>query len=109
MRYLISVIDDKVRSPHSAEEIQAIDDFNAKLISGGNRIFAGGIDSPSLASVFDNRDGANLVKEGPFIESEEFFSGFWIVEADSLEQAREFAAEGSRSCNRKVELRPLLG
>ena len=58
MRFLISVIDDKVRSPHSPEEIQAIDDFNDKLVAGGNRIFAGGIDSPSLATVFDNRDGS---------------------------------------------------
>ena len=109
MRFLISVIDDKVRSPHSPEEIQAIDDFNDKLVAGGNRIFAGGIDSPYLATVFDNRDGSEKISEGPFIESPEFFSGFWIVEAENLEQARTFAAEGSKACNRKVELRPLLG
>ncbi|MEI6648472.1 MAG: YciI family protein [Actinomycetes bacterium] len=109
MKYLISVIDDTTRSAHSPEEIQAIDDFNAKLLAGGNRIFAGGIDSPALAVVFDNRGGQGKVSEGPFIKSKEFFSGFWIIEAESLEQAKEFAAEGSLSCNRRVELRPLLG
>ncbi len=36
-------------------------------------------------------------------------SGFWIIQADSLEQAKSLAAEGSKACNRKVELRPFLG
>jgi hypothetical protein len=36
-------------------------------------------------------------------------SGFWIIQADSLEQAQALAAEGSKACNRKVELRPFLG
>jgi len=109
LKFLISVIDDKVRSPHSPEEMQAIDDFNEKLMKAGQRIFAGGLDSPTLAAVFDNRDGAKLIAQGPFIESQEFFSGFWIIEVENVEIARELAAEGSLACNRKVELRPLLG
>ena len=47
--------------------------------------------------------------EGPFIDGLEFFSGFWIIDVPSVEVAREFAAKGSVACNRKVELRPLLG
>jgi hypothetical protein len=109
VKFLVSVIDSQTRSPHTPQEIQAIDDFNDKLSAHGQRIFAGGLDSPASAMVFDNRNGANKSSEGPFISSDEFFSGFWIIEAQSLEIAKELAAEGSRSCNRKVELRPLLG
>ena len=36
-------------------------------------------------------------------------SGFWLIQAPDIATARELAAEGSRACNRKVELRPLLG
>ncbi len=109
MKFLVSVIDDKTRSPHSPEERKAIDDFNDKIVAAGQRIFAGGLDSPSSASVIDNRGGVNILQSGPFIESKEFFSGFWIIEAEDLETALALAAEGSKSCNRKVELRPLLG
>ena len=109
MRFLISVIDTTSRSPHSPEERQAIDDFNEKLIAAGQRILAYGIDSPSTAAVFDHRSGNAEVIEGPLHDTEEFFAGFWVIEAKDLAEARELAAEGSRCCNRKVELRPLLG
>lgn len=109
MKFLVSVIDSTTRSPHSPEEIAAIDDFNDTIREAGQRIFAGGLDSPATAIVFDNRHAAGLSVDGPFIESQEFFSGFWIIDVDSVETARQLAAEGSRACNRKVELRPLLG
>jgi hypothetical protein len=96
MRFLISVIDTQTRAPHTSEEMKAIDDFNDKIEAAGQRLFACGMDAPSTAQVFDNRDGA-------------YFSGFWIVKVDSLETAQQLAAEGSRACNRKVELRPLFG
>ncbi len=108
MRFVISVVDSQTRAQHSPEEIRAIDEFNVKLKNAHQRIFAMGLDSPSTAAVFDNRTGENIVVAGPFIESVEFFSGFWIIETESLPVAQGLAAEGSRACNRKVELRPLL-
>jgi hypothetical protein len=59
--------------------------------------------------VFDSRNGAEITIPGPHHPSAEYFSGFWIVTVDSLETAQQLAAEGSKACNRKVELRPLLG
>jgi len=32
--------------------------------------------------------------------------GLWIIEAESRQVAEELAAQGSRACNRRVELRP---
>ena len=109
MRFLISVIDTQTRSPHTPEEIKAIDDFNDKIEDAGQRLFACGIDSPDKAIVFDSRNGNTESHEGPHHKTEEYFSGFWIVKVDSLETAKQLAAEGSKACNRKVELRPLLG
>lgn len=109
MRFLISVIDSQTRSPHSAEEIKAIDDFNEKIEASGQRLFACGLESPEGASIFDYRNGNSFSSQGPHLESKEYFSGFWIVQADSLQEAQQLAAEGSRACNRKVELRPIIG
>jgi len=109
MRFLISVIDTQTRAPHTPEEMKAIDDFNDKIEAAGQRLFACGMDAPSTAQVFDNRDGASENTQGPHHVSQEYFSGFWIVKVDSLETAQQLATEGSSACNRKVELRPLFG
>ncbi|NBQ01552.1 MAG: hypothetical protein EBU45_05955, partial [Actinobacteria bacterium] len=36
-------------------------------------------------------------------------AGFWIIDVPNQEIALELAARGSKACNRRVELRPLLG
>lgn len=108
MQYLISVIDDQSNSA-SGDEMAAIDVFNDRLQSEGHWIFAGGLGSPSNATVIDNRGGANLITHGPFIESKEYLSGFWIITAPNFDVALKLATEGSNACNRKVEIRPFLG
>ncbi len=108
MKFLISVIDD-LSGSGTPEEMAAIDEFNDQLRANGNWIFAGGLAAPGNAVVIDNRNGANLLSNGPLFESKENVSGFWIIEAPSPEVARGLAFEGSKSCNRKVELRLFLG
>jgi hypothetical protein len=45
----------------------------------------------------------------PMAQSKEFVGGFWIIQAPDLDVALRLAAQGSKSCNRRVELRPFLG
>jgi hypothetical protein len=45
--------------------------------------------------------------DGPFLESKEFLAGFWVIEAPNFDVALKLAAEGSKACNRKLELRPM--
>ncbi|NDI24601.1 MAG: hypothetical protein EBY87_03565 [Actinobacteria bacterium] len=47
--------------------------------------------------------------EGPFKPAPEFFSGFWIIDVPNREIAESLAKKASAACNRKVELRPILG
>jgi hypothetical protein len=108
MKFLISVIDDKTNSA-SGDEMKAINIFNDELRSNGQFVLAAGLALPSKSTVIDNRAGANSFSDGPLIDSKEYLSGFWIVEAESSEVAKNLAAEGSKACNRKVELRPFLG
>jgi hypothetical protein len=86
-----------------------IDIFNDKLQKNGHWIFACGVDSPSTASLIDNRAGAGSVVKGSFVDNDEFQSGFWIINAADHDEAIALALEGSKACNRKVEVRPLLG
>ncbi len=108
MHYLVSVIDDGPGSA-TATEMANIDAFNDRLRAEGHWVFAGGLGLPSMATVIDNRGGKPMVTDGPFVETKEYLAGFWIIEARDLDVALELAAEGSKSCNRKVELRPFEG
>lgn len=107
MKFLISVIDDRTHSG-TADEMVAIDGFNDMLRAKDYWVFAGGIDAPSTATLIDNRNGAGTLIDQPLFANEENFSGFWIVDVPNREVAVELAFEGSRACNRKVELRPFL-
>jgi hypothetical protein len=115
MQYLISVIDDttdeELRRTGSATpaEMAAIDVFNARLEAEGYWVFAGGLASPSTATVIDNRGEEAMVTDGPFVESKEYLAGFWIIQAPDLDAALELAAAGSKACNRKIEVRPFHG
>jgi hypothetical protein len=107
VQYLVSVIYDKSNLA-TPDEDAAIDVFNDRLQAEGHWVFAGGLASPSTATVIDNRGEEAVVTDGPFVESKEFIAGFWIMEAPDLDVALKLAAEGSRACNRKVEVRPFL-
>ncbi len=107
MQYLVSVITDTLDLANP-EEDAAIDVFNARLQAAGHWVFAGGLAAPSAATVIDNRGGEALLTDGPFVESKEYLIGFWVIEAADLDVALKLAADGSKACNRKVEVRPFL-
>jgi hypothetical protein len=109
MRFLINVIESIDRPAHSRQEIDAIDAFNNEMVAAGERVLAVGIASPENSIQIDNRDGqVNYIKES-LTDSSEYISGFWIIDVSNQEIALELAAQGSKACNRRVELRPLLG
>jgi hypothetical protein len=107
MQYLVSVIDDTAGLA-TPEEMAAIDAFNDRLQAEGHWVFAGGLGSPSSATVIDSRGGEAIFTDGPFVESKEHLAGFWVIEAADLDVALKLAADGSKHCNRKVEVRPFL-
>jgi hypothetical protein len=107
-QYLMSVLDEAAGLA-TAEEMAAIDAFNERLQADGHWVFAGGLASPSTATVVDGRDGEPVFTDGPYLESKEHIAGFWIIEAPHLDVALRLAALGSKNCNRRVELRPFLG
>jgi hypothetical protein len=107
MQYLVSVIDDRTNSG-TADEMATVDVFNDRLQAAGQWVFAGGLAGPSTATVIDGRGAEPLFTDGPFVETKEWMSGFWIIEAPDLDVALELAAAGSKACNRRVEVRPFL-
>ncbi len=107
-KFMIFVIDD-LSGSGTPEEMVKIDAFNDSLRSNGHWIFAGGLAAPVHGNVIDHRKGASQESNKPLFDAKENYSGFWLIQAANHEAAKQLAYEGSKACNRRVELRPLLG
>jgi hypothetical protein len=54
-------------------------------------------------------DGQTLVTDGPFADTKEIFAGFYLLEADDLDQATEVAARiPAVRLGGSVEIRPVV-
>jgi len=97
----------------SKEEMEkafaATDAFNERLRADGYWVFAGGLKSASTATVVDGQGDAPVLTDGPYLESKEVLGGFWVIDAPDLDVALRLAAEGSKACRAKVEVRPFEG
>lgn len=111
--YLLSVIHEWGLPNLTEEEIQqSFADtgvFNEEIRTSGHWVFAGGLEPPASATVVDNIQGQNVITDGPYVEAKEQLGGFWVIEAEDLDEALSIAARGSRACRNVVEVRPFQG
>lgn len=109
-QYLLSVhgsVDDAEPDMTEMQPVfEAVERFNQKVRAAGAWVFAGGLEPVGSASTVDGRGDRAVVTDGPFVESKEFLGGFWVIEAADLDAALDWAAQGSKACGGKVEVRP---
>ncbi len=91
------------------EAFAATGAFNDPLRAGGYWVFAGGLQSASTATVVDGQGRAPVVTDGPYLETKEVIGGFWVIDAPGPDVALKLAAEASKACRGKVEVRPFDG
>ncbi len=109
-QYMLSVSGAEVDPEMTPEDMQhmfdAVNRFNQKLQASGSWVFAGGLAPIESSTVVDGRADQAIITDGPFAESKEWIGGFWIIEAADLDAALAWAAEGSKACAGRVEVRP---
>jgi hypothetical protein len=113
-KYLLSVYGPAERAPYgnypSKEAmLQAFADtgaFNDTLVADGYFVYADGLAEAVTATVVDGQGDEPVITDGPYLEAKEHLGGFWIIEAPDLDVALRLAAEGSKACRGKVEVRP---
>jgi hypothetical protein len=54
------------------------------------------------------RDGENVMTDGPFAETKEQLGGYYLVEADSVDEALEWAARIPSARYGAIEVRPVM-
>lgn len=68
---------------------------------------ARGLEDPSSATTVRIRDGKRLLTDGPFAETKEVLTGYFMLECKSLDEAIEWAAQLPQSRYGCVEVRPV--
>jgi hypothetical protein len=66
--------------------------FNRELAESGELVETRGLTAPAYARRIQLQDGAPVITDGPYAESEEVLAGYWIVECASLDRATQIAA-----------------
>jgi hypothetical protein len=72
----------------------------------GHFVFADGLEPATTATTVDGQGEKPVFTDGPYLEAKEQLGGFWVVEAADLDEALALAAQGSKACRGKVEVRP---
>ncbi len=81
--------------------------FNAELTEAGAVVTAGGLQERATGTTVHYSDGEPLITDGPFAETKEQLSGFWLIEVESLDDALAWAKKVPLRSGH-VEIRPMV-
>ena len=69
-----------------------MESFGKDLAESGELVDAQGLTAPVHTRRVRLREGAPVVTDGPYAETEEVLAGYWLVDCDSFDRATEIAA-----------------
>jgi hypothetical protein len=81
--------------------------FSEELASHGRPFTGDPLNGPETATTVRVRKGETLTVDGPFAETKEWMSGYYIVDFDNLDQALACAAMIPSAKFGSVEVRPV--
>ena len=107
MQYLLAIYEDEKRwangyDPAEMAEYQKFGEEFDGAIKGGNAL-----KPTNTATTVRVRDGKRLTTDGPFAETKEHLSGFYLVEAKSADEAIHIAAKIPAAKFGSIEVRPI--
>jgi hypothetical protein len=87
--------------------MKAYRDFTEELRSAGAMVAGDRLQPTANATTVRVRDGEELVTDGPFAETKEQLGGYYLIEADSLDDAIKWATKLPGSHHGTVEIRAI--
>jgi hypothetical protein len=105
MRFMIIVKGTEPSPPPSSELLAAMGKFNDELIEAGVLLVAEGLQPSSSGAKVKKQAGKVVVQDGPFTEAKELIGGFWIIKADTLQEAIDWVAKVPLDEGTELEIR----
>ena len=112
MKYLLIAFQDqeKLDAYSDAEFVQIMERvqlYLEELRDHGNLVDASRLQPSSSGAVIKVRGGQMSITDGPFIETREQIAGYYLIEANDLNDAIRIAAKSPSAHLGTVEVRPL--
>jgi hypothetical protein len=82
--------------------------FTQEIIASGNHLGGSELHPVSTATSVRVREGKKLATDGPFAETKEQLGGFYLIEANDLDEAIGIAARIPSASVGTVEVRPIV-
>ena len=113
MKYMLLIYDAEERWENmSPEEWRAIMGeyyaFTDEVDDAGAHVHSAPLQPTASATTVRVRDGEQLVTDGPFAETKEQLGGYYVVEADTIDEAIQWAAKIPSARFGSIEVRPLM-
>ena len=113
MRYLLLLYGEPVQPETLTPEqwqavVEAHGTFHRELTEAGALVDSSLLAPPGEARTLRTRGGEQLVVDGPFAETKEVLGGYYLIEAESLDAAVEWAKQLRHEADGSIEVRPLL-
>jgi hypothetical protein len=110
MQYMLLIyLDEKALSEREyAECYEASAGYARELHANGQYLLAAPLHPTASATSVRTREGKRLVTDGPFAETREQLGGFFLIEAENLDQAIDIAGNIPAGRWGTVEIRPVV-
>jgi hypothetical protein len=79
--------------------------YNDELIRAGVLLAAEGLDAPDQGVVVDFSSETPVITDGPYGETKELFSGYYVIDVATREEAVEWVKRMPLTAGGKVEIR----
>jgi hypothetical protein len=97
------------KTPEQIGEVMAeYGQFTESIVKSGNFKAGEELQPVSAATTVRVRNGKPQVTDGPFAETREQLGGFYLIEADNLDQAIQLASRIPSAREGCVEVRPIM-
>ena len=94
------------------EQFAIMGAFNQEMIKAGVMLDAAGLEQTSKGKRIKFSGGKTTIVDGPFTESKELVAGFWIIDANSLDEAVAWIRQApfdKFEGDTEVEIRKMMG
>jgi hypothetical protein len=108
MQFLLLIYENETRftngfDPSEFEEYGAFGQNHAGVIKGGNAL-----QPTTTAKTVRVREGKSVATDGPFAETKEQLGGYYLIEANSVDEAAKIAAGIPGARYGSIEVRPIM-
>jgi hypothetical protein len=114
-QYLLALhtVEGEAREPmteeHMQELMRGIGELEQEMNAADALVYSARLADADAARVVRVERGETLTTDGPFAETKEHLGGFYIVNADDIDEALSWASKTSACVGRPIEVRPLVG